>query len=283
VGAARNGWRSASEAVVGAARNGWRSASEAVVGAARNGWRSASQAVVGEAEWTAPIGPTVVGEAEWTAPIGPTVVGEGGADKVVATMVDPTGDAEWYMTSDIPGAPTARAPYCHEERVVSRRAREVGVRPLNVPLLRVLPGTADAAGKARQLAREFLGAGHPAADTVVLIVSELVTNAVVHSRSGAPGGFISVSLCSGDAGVLIQVRDDGGQSGRWVSAPPGSIAEHGYGLLLVDALADSWGTVAGPQGRVTWCRVSCNGRTTGRPGSPEPAERSSGVGQETKA
>jgi anti-sigma regulatory factor (Ser/Thr protein kinase) len=187
------------------------------------------------------------------------------------------------MTSDISGAPTARGPYCQEERVVSRRrARGAGMRPLNVPLLRVLPGTADAASKARQLARDFLGAGHPAADTVVLIVSELVTNALVHSRSGAPGGFISVSLCSGDAGVLIQVRDDGGRSGRWVPARPGSIAEHGYGLLLVDALADSWGTVAGPQGRVTWCRVSGDLRTADRRAGPEPAERSSGIGHETE-
>jgi anti-sigma regulatory factor (Ser/Thr protein kinase) len=127
--------------------------------------------------------------------------------------------------------------------------------PLSVPLVRVLPGTAQSAGIARRLARRFVGAGHPAADTVALIVSELVTNSVTHSRSGAPGGTVTVAISRGSAGVLIQVRDDGGASGQWTSAAPGSAAEHGYGLLLVDALADNWGTLAGPQGRVTWCRV----------------------------
>jgi anti-sigma regulatory factor (Ser/Thr protein kinase) len=173
--------------------------------------------------------------------------------------------------------PAARTAWPHsrpEERPAPRRSgcepgpamSPVTRRGLNVPLLRVLPGTPEAAGTARQLARDFLGAGHPAADTVVLIVSELVTNALTHSRSGAPGGFITVSLCGGDSGVLIQVRDDGGRSGRWLTADPGSVAEHGYGLLLVDALADSWGTVAGPQGRVTWCRVSGTRSTPGQHG-----------------
>jgi serine/threonine-protein kinase RsbW len=171
------------------------------------------------------------------------------------------------MTSDIPGARASSAAVSPDQRLAaSRPTCDAGRRRLTAPMLRVLPGKADAAGKARQLARDFLGSSHPAADTVVLIVSELVTNALTHSRSGAPGGFVTVSLSDGDAGVLIQVRDDGGRSGRWVSAEPGSMAEHGYGLLLVAALADSWGTVAGPQGRVTWCRVSGNRETPGRPG-----------------
>lgn len=140
-------------------------------------------------------------------------------------------------------------------------------RPLSAPLVRVLAGTPESAAVARRLARQFLGAGHPAADTVTLIVSELVTNSVTHSRSGAPGGTVSVAFSRGSSGVLIQVRDDGGASGAWASAAPGSTAEHGYGLLLVDALSDSWGTIAGPNGRVTWCRVSPARGTPGRQGT----------------
>lgn len=129
-----------------------------------------------------------------------------------------------------------------------------------VPVLRVLPGTPEAVGVARELARELLGSNHPAADTVLLLVSELVTNSIRHSRSGAPGGTVTITLCPGSAGVLVQVRDDGGPSVPSVSAAPGGDAEHGYGLLLVDALADSWGTLASAEGRVTWCRV---GSTSG--------------------
>jgi serine/threonine-protein kinase RsbW len=131
------------------------------------------------------------------------------------------------------------------------------------PVLRVLPGTPQAASTGRQMALQLLGAGHPAADTVLLLISELVTNAIVHSRSGVPGGTLTIALCPGAAGVLIQVCDAGGPSEPRLSAVPADGAEHGYGLLLVDALADSWGTLSSPEGRVTWCRVgSCD------PGQP---------------
>jgi hypothetical protein len=58
--------------------------------------------------------------------------------------------------------------------------------------------------------------------------------------------------------VLIQVRDDGGLTEPRVvatEATGAAWAEHGYGLLLVAALADSWGTTTTREGRLTWCRV----------------------------
>ncbi|HUB40044.1 MAG TPA: ATP-binding protein [Streptosporangiaceae bacterium] len=135
------------------------------------------------------------------------------------------------------------------------------------PLLRVLPGTAASAGAARLMARQLLGNRDPAVETVMLLVSELVTNAVVHSRSGAPGGTVTVALCPVSAGVLVQVRDDGGPSEPCLTEIATDGAEHGYGLLLVDALADSWGTISGPDSRVTWCRVSGQPRVALVPGS----------------
>ncbi len=128
----------------------------------------------------------------------------------------------------------------------------------SLPLLRVLPGLPESASTARRLARDLLGAAHPALDTVALLVSELVTNAVMHSLSALPGGTVTLALCPGPTGVLIEVCDNGGPASPWVAAP-GDGAEHGYGLLLVDALADSWGTVVGPEGRLTWCRVLDSG------------------------
>jgi anti-sigma regulatory factor (Ser/Thr protein kinase) len=138
--------------------------------------------------------------------------------------------------------------------------------PARQPLLRVFPGTPDSASAARLMARQLLGDSDPAAETVVLLVSELVTNAVLHSQSGAPGGTVTVALCPLSAGVLVQVRDDGGPSEPCLAATTNADgAEHGYGLLLVDALADSWGTISGLDSRVTWCRVS----------RPDPATSSS--------
>jgi anti-sigma regulatory factor (Ser/Thr protein kinase) len=173
------------------------------------------------------------------------------------------------MTPDRPEAAAPRLPSCPDRRLQlwpgQRRDRMLPRRdPQNLPLARVLPGTPESAGLARQLARDFLGEAHPDAETVVLIVSELVTNAVIHSRSGLPGGNLTISLCTGEDGVFVQVRDDGGPSGQWETTAPGLAAEHGYGLLLVDALADSWGTACDRHGRVTWCRVRGPSRSPGQ-------------------
>jgi serine/threonine-protein kinase RsbW len=124
------------------------------------------------------------------------------------------------------------------------------------PLLRVFPGTPDSARAARLMAHQLLGDDDPAVETVMLLVSELVSNAIMHSQSGASGGTLTVTLCSLPGGVLVQVRDDGGPSEPCLARIRAGSTEHGYGLLLVDALADSWGTIPGPGSRVTWCRVS---------------------------
>ncbi len=132
------------------------------------------------------------------------------------------------------------------------------MQPAKAPVLCVLPGTPESASAARLMARQLLGDRNPATETVQLVVSELVTNAIVHSKSSAPGGTVTVALCPAPGGVLVQVRDDGGPSEPRISgvaADPGSGAEHGYGLLLVDALADRWGTISSPDGRITWCRI----------------------------
>jgi anti-sigma regulatory factor (Ser/Thr protein kinase) len=128
--------------------------------------------------------------------------------------------------------------------------------PAREPILAVLPGTPQSASAARQIARQVLGDGHPATQTTMLLVSELVTNSVTHSRSGEPGGKVTIALCSGPTGILIQVCDDGGPSEPCVSPISADGAEHGYGLLLVDLLAERWGTISSPDGRITWCRVS---------------------------
>jgi anti-sigma regulatory factor (Ser/Thr protein kinase) len=126
-------------------------------------------------------------------------------------------------------------------------------------MLQVLPGTPEAAAAARQLARQVLGDDNPETETAVLLISELVTNSIVHSKSGEPGGSITIALCPGPAGILIQVSDDGGASEPCVAALPDDTAddtaEHGYGLRLVDALAERWGTISSPDARITWCRV----------------------------
>jgi anti-sigma regulatory factor (Ser/Thr protein kinase) len=82
--------------------------------------------------------------------------------------------------------------------------------------------------------------------------SELATNAIVHSRSGLPGGLFTVraEVHPGDF-AWLEVEDQGGP---WVARDPDE--EHGRGLALVVALAgnENWTIESGstPGTRVVW-------------------------------
>ncbi|MEU4832498.1 ATP-binding protein [Streptosporangium sp. NPDC023615] len=118
-----------------------------------------------------------------------------------------------------------------------------------------LKGVPESVATARSRVRELLGEGHPAFDDVVLLVSEVVTNSVVHSGSGA-GGEIAMTVTTGPAAVLVEVCDAGsGASAPHVRNDPE--AEGGRGMFLVDLLAEGWGMYDEPAGgaRTVWFRV----------------------------
>jgi anti-sigma regulatory factor (Ser/Thr protein kinase) len=80
-----------------------------------------------------------------------------------------------------------------------------------------------------------------------LAVSELVSNAIVHGE-----GAIDVELRCDDGQLRLEVADAGG--GRPVlrhrSSPGARIG--GWGLGLVDELADDWGAANGEDGTTVW-------------------------------
>jgi len=120
------------------------------------------------------------------------------------------------------------------------------------------PGIPESVRAARAMVRVELGDGHPAADAAALCVSELVTNAITYTRSGRLGGTVLVAIetWSHDEAVVLRVWDGGGTA--WVphSAKPAVGAEHGYGLLIVAAAAEAWGTHTYSDGICTWCRIT---------------------------
>jgi CheY-like chemotaxis protein len=85
-------------------------------------------------------------------------------------------------------------------------------------------------------------------DTVTLLLSELVTNAVVHAAS-APN--VAIHLLPDR--VHVEVADADTTELHAVEASPD--AESGRGLALVEALADRWGQAALPDGKVVWFEV----------------------------
>ena len=82
-----------------------------------------------------------------------------------------------------------------------------------------------------------------------LLVSELATNAVRHS--GSPWFAVAVEV-DGDR-LHVEVSDGG--SGFAGEPAPDFDRAGGYGLHLVDCMADAWGTEAA-QGTRVWFRLS---------------------------
>ena len=128
-------------------------------------------------------------------------------------------------------------------------------------LLTLAPASSSAA-EARQAAVSAVRtAGQPElAGDVGVVVSELVTNAVLHAQTK-----VDVRIQVLAQGVRVEVLDDG--TGVPVSRAPSQDPDDldletttGRGLLIVDAIADAWGAVPGPHGKVVWAEVGTGRR-----------------------
>ncbi|WP_329603027.1 ATP-binding protein [Actinomadura soli] len=115
----------------------------------------------------------------------------------------------------------------------------------------VLERREEAAAEARRfLAGRFAGWGIADDFDGRLIVSELVTNALVHGDGPI---VLRVFQDECDGLPVIEVRDDG--DGRPVIRAENHAAIGGRGLLMVAGLAHSWGTRSLPGGgKVAWAK-----------------------------
>ena len=116
----------------------------------------------------------------------------------------------------------------------------------------MLPGVPRSAAEARAFVRRALGPQHPALPSVLLAVSELATTAITCTCSGLPGGRFMVRLQAAPGAVRACVYDGGPLARPLTRREDG---EHGRGLLIVDALAESWGSSPAAGGRCTWCVI----------------------------
>ena len=117
------------------------------------------------------------------------------------------------------------------------------------PRRRVFPGADGQVGRARLFVGDVLD-GCPVADDAVLLTSELVTNAIAHTASGT-GGKVIVTVYRADTRVRVEVHDDGSDRVPVVRMG-GEARESGFGLGLVELMADRWGHCGGRRGRVVW-------------------------------
>jgi anti-sigma regulatory factor (Ser/Thr protein kinase) len=91
---------------------------------------------------------------------------------------------------------------------------------------------------AELLGRESIAAEH--VENIVLLVSELVTNAIRHAGL-PPSAAVGLSVEVAPQSIRVDVVDGGEGFAVPTVRPLGSKAVSGFGLLLVDRLADRWG------------------------------------------
>jgi anti-sigma regulatory factor (Ser/Thr protein kinase)/DNA-binding XRE family transcriptional regulator len=117
---------------------------------------------------------------------------------------------------------------------------------------RTFPATAQQIGEARRFLATLVE-GCPAADDALLCLSELATNALLHSRSREPGGRFTVRAQRHGNHLRAEVCDQGGPWAPPALAEPGEL--NGRGLATVDQLARTWGRAGGETGRTVWFEI----------------------------
>jgi serine/threonine-protein kinase RsbW len=124
--------------------------------------------------------------------------------------------------------------------------------PEAVTFKRAYPGTADQARWVRADLAEIAGQ-YPVSADLVILASELAANAILHSRSGHPGGTfaVEVTLYPGEY-AWVEVTDQGGAWSANVDD-----GEHGRGLAIVAGIAGdgNWGVEGTEFSRIAWFRL----------------------------
>jgi anti-sigma regulatory factor (Ser/Thr protein kinase) len=92
-------------------------------------------------------------------------------------------------------------------------------------------------------------------DKLALLVSELMTNAVRHTRR-PPGDPVNLEVVRDARRVRLTVRDRGQGFEPPVLHHRAPLTGGGRGLAIVDALSDAWGVDRAPDSCAVWCEVA---------------------------
>lgn len=147
-----------------------------------------------------------------------------------------------------PSRPTTALPQQAEEE-------QATARPAALPVCRFpLSVGTQAATEARAQLRVLVsvwGMGVDV-DVLVLLASELVTNAVTHAENADGAGSISMCVRRLAAEVRVEVHDGSHEMPVPMPLAVDDDAETGRGLMLVDTLAAEWGFYRTPGGKAVY-------------------------------
>jgi anti-sigma regulatory factor (Ser/Thr protein kinase) len=123
------------------------------------------------------------------------------------------------------------------------------VRALDLELQRAPEAPAVARAAAAGLCQQ-IGLTHARCQTLLLLVSEIVTNAVIHSKA-LPDTPIRFSAAADRHHVRVDVHD----GGSGFTPRPQTGVHGGWGLRLLDQQARSWG-IDDAQGTLVWFELA---------------------------
>jgi anti-sigma regulatory factor (Ser/Thr protein kinase) len=112
---------------------------------------------------------------------------------------------------------------------------------------------------ARRFVRRVLRAyGEETIEVAELLVSELATNSIRHSRTGFE---LKIEI---DGRIRVEVRDTGGGKPKLLHPTP--LEPSGRGLGIVEALSSGWGVIDAAQGKTVWFELAPTGERGGSAG-----------------
>jgi anti-sigma regulatory factor (Ser/Thr protein kinase) len=99
---------------------------------------------------------------------------------------------------------------------------------------------------ARRFVRDTLhGKSGDILDAAELMTSELATNCVQHAQTS-----FELAIYDAERHIRVEVRDTG--RGRPVRQSPAPTDRTGRGLLIVEAMSDTWGIEPSSAGKTVW-------------------------------
>ncbi|MFC9649867.1 MULTISPECIES: ATP-binding protein [unclassified Streptomyces] len=162
--------------------------------------------------------------------------------------------------------PYGRDAYAHDAHAHGHDVRDHDVRDHGRYVAHrsafTLPSRRDSVARARHWLRDELQRWRlhtDLCDVAVLVLSELFTNAVLHTASA----LVSCEVRLLTEHVRLDVHDQGARDGAPSPRNPDSRAENGRGLLLVESLAEAWGVGSreGGVGRTVWAMLPLGHRS----------------------
>ena len=134
-----------------------------------------------------------------------------------------------------------------------------------------IPGRPEQVSLARAFVARTLGTNQTGADAdaATLLTSEIVTNAIQHTKSGIDGGTVTIVVIGVSRGVLVEIIDDGSAGTPVVKGD--LYAAEGHGLFLVQHLAAQWGYLRDDAGTTVWFHLPAAYEPRQAAGQPGPA------------